>query len=231
MKKTSILLMTVIVILVINGCAPMVSNMQPMRVTYPKMYDNNKPITVLILPPINKSTAAEAKEYFSCSLAEPLGLKGYYPIPVEPMFNILRDEGLYDTEVLSPEVYKNFKKFFGADAVLVTKIEKWDKSIGFSGNLDISASYALISTTTAETLWDFRTDTTVILQSNNSNLLGQLIESSIKTAFEDYFPNAYATNMTTMDKYLPTGQKNPKVNLDAENKVPVSKHGTITITK
>ena len=46
---------------------------------YPKMYDE-KPGTILIMPPINNTNHAEAKDYFYSSMYVPLCEKGYYVI-------------------------------------------------------------------------------------------------------------------------------------------------------
>ena len=124
MKRITLALLAAAILLLITACAP---PMVTLGSTFPAMYQN-PPASILILPPINKSTAADAKEYFACSLAEAVGMKGYYTMPVEPVFNVLRDEGMYDTETITPAVLGNLKKYFGADAVLISSIEEWEKS-------------------------------------------------------------------------------------------------------
>jgi hypothetical protein len=228
MKQFIGLYVIVIISLFFIGCAPSVITMKE---AYPKMYEN-PPVSILILPPINNSTAAEAKEYFSCSLSEAIGLKGYYPFSVENMYRILREEGLYDTEMLSVEVLSNFKKYFDADAVLYSSIEKWDKSWFLtSGNLTIIAKFSLLSTTAADTLWNYTSEINVSLGSQSQNFLVAMIESAIKTAVEDYFPNALKANVTTMEGALPKGKYDKDKGSDKDKTIPSNKRGKIVISK
>ncbi len=210
------------------ACAYQPSTLQT---TYPKMYQNS-PASILILPPINNSNSVEAKEYFACSLAEAIGMKGYYTFPVEAVFEVMRDEGLYDTETLDAAHLQNLKKYFGADAVLQTTINRWDKVwYGLAGSLTIEVDYALLSTSTGEVLWDIKARTKVNLESQSDNLLGALIETAIKTAFEDYFPNSHAANLQTMNRSLPFGIHHPSYLSDATNYAPPLKEIKIEITK
>ncbi|MDD2228473.1 MAG: DUF799 family lipoprotein [Candidatus Cloacimonetes bacterium] len=229
MKRRTIISSTLLaVLLLITACAPPPLTL---RNAFPKMYDN-PPTTILILPPINKSTAADAKEYFACSLSEAIGMKGYYPMPVEATFGVLRDEGLYDTENINPAVLSNFKQHFGVDAVLVTSIEEWEKSYAIvSGSLTIKAKFALLSTANADTLWDFTTKTVVTLESDNDNFLVALLETAVKTAVEDYFPNCQKANIMTMEATLPYGKHHPVYGNDGDKTIPASKYAVIQISK
>ncbi|MBF0260866.1 MAG: hypothetical protein HQL97_03345, partial [Magnetococcales bacterium] len=39
---------------------------------FPHMYDDQRPLTILMLPPVNKTTAADAKELYTSTAAEPI---------------------------------------------------------------------------------------------------------------------------------------------------------------
>ncbi len=229
MKKNIILFAPLLALLFMFACAmPPAATLQTV---YPAMY-SKPPASILILPPMNNSTAADAKEYFACSLAEAIGRKGYYVMPVEAMFGVLRDEGLYDSENISPAILQNFKKHFGADAVLFTTIEEWEKSWALlAGSLTIKAKFALVSTETSETIWDFGTRITVSLESEDKNLLVAMLESAVKTAMEDYFPNCLQANIKTMDTALPYGKHHPQFSLDTEQTIPPNKFSDIRIEK
>ncbi len=94
---------------------------------FPAMYEE-QPVTLIILPPINESTAADAKEYYSTTIQEPLAYSGYYTLPYPITSDILKMEGIYDTELLANLPLIKFKEYFGADAVLFTTIKKTKKS-------------------------------------------------------------------------------------------------------
>ena len=228
MKTTIIPTILLAVLLFTAACAPQNMTLQS---AFPKMYEN-PPTTILILPPINKSTAADAKEYFSCSLSEAIGMKGYYPMPVEATFGVLRDEGMYDTENINPAVLANFKKHFGADAVLFTSIEEWEKSWALlSGSLTITSKFALISTANADTLWDFTTKTRVTLGSESNNFLMAALETAVKTAVEDYFPNCLRANIVTMDATMPYGKHHPEYGKDTQKLISNGKFEVIEVSK
>jgi hypothetical protein len=224
MKRITILFLAAITLLLFTACAPPMVTLQN---TFPKMYQT-PPVSIMVLPPVNKSTAADAKEYFACSLAEAVGMKGYYILPVEAMFGILRNEGLYDTENITPTVLTNLKKYYGADAVLYSSIEEWEK--GF-GSLTITAKFALLNTADADTLWNFTTKTVVNIQAQSDNIFVALVETAVKTALEDYFPNCLKANLMTMDTTMPYGKHHPEYTKDAEKTIPESKYGKFTITK
>ena len=229
MRKSSPSLLLLPVLLLLGACSGIFNH--TLGNVYPDMYAN-QPASILVLPPVNNTTAADAREYFSCSLAEALGLRGYYILPVETMFNILRDEGLYNERNDDPAVLANFRKYFGADAMLYTVIEKWDKSWFLdSGRLTIQARFALISTASFETIWDYRTTIRVNLGSESEKFLVKLIESAVKTAMEDYFSNAREANILTFEKALPYGKYHPLHGSDAEKWVNWDKTGSYEIDK
>ncbi len=226
--KNRMLWLLFALLITLGGCAISSHTRQSV---YPDMY-TEKPVSILVLPPINNSGAADAKEYFACSLAEALALSGYYPLPVEAVFTILRDEGMYDTETITPVVLENLKKHFGADAVLYSTINKWDKKwFLIEGTLTVESSLALVSTLTMETIWDYETTIEISLESSSDNLLFAVLESAVKTMSEDYFPNTRKANIKTMQQALPYGKYHPEHGLDAEKPASASKKGVITVSK
>ena len=58
---------------------------------YPGMYEE-KPVTLLVMPPINNSANVEAKELLYTSISRPLAEAGYYVIPPSLAMAVLRQE-------------------------------------------------------------------------------------------------------------------------------------------
>lgn len=58
-----------------------------------------RPVSVLIMPPINRSTNVEAKEYFHSTLNVPIANAGYYVIPPFLSMEILKRESAFDSEL------------------------------------------------------------------------------------------------------------------------------------
>ncbi len=152
---------------------------------YPLMYEE-RPHVIAVLPPINNTTSADAKEYYMTTVAEPLNQLGYYVIPVEIMTDVLQSEGLTDTELFRDQSMRQLGETFGADAVLFTEINEWDKNYAvIASSLIISIDAQLKSTKTDQVLWSYRGRIVADLtgQSGNSgNIVADLVASAIVTA-------------------------------------------------
>jgi hypothetical protein len=164
------------------------------------------------LSPINDSTAADAKEYYSTTIADPLAFAGYYVFPIEVVTEILKKEGMGDTEILMRVPPQKFKEFFGADAVLYVRVVKWDTLyFVLGGNVTVSAAFDMKSTTTGNTLWKSDGSLTVDTTGEDRNVPGmaglilRLVETDIKTAAMDYVPVARRVNYTVLQS-MPYGK-------------------------
>ena len=216
--------------LILGACSGNIRQ-STLQTNYPVMYSNS-PASILVLPPDNRTTAVDAREYFSCSLSEAIGSMGYYVIPVEAVYRVLRDEGLYDHLSLEHSVLQNLKDNFGADAILVSEITQWDKAWFLtSGSLTIGANFRLISTQTGAQIWDYSSRIKVKLESNSEGFLVSVIDSALKTAIEDYFQHARSSNLRTFASGLPYGKYHPQYNTDMEKYIPPTRHIEITISK
>ncbi|PNU18648.1 hypothetical protein C2E25_16590 [Geothermobacter hydrogeniphilus] len=180
----------------VTACGP---NLITKKDAFPKMY-SEQPVAILVLPPINQSTAAEAKQYYETTIAQPLTMKGYYVFPLEVVDDLLENEGVYATEELLNIPPQTFKEQFGADAVMFILIDKWDTSYYVvGGSVKVAISYILKSTETGETLWQYKDSLKVDTTGQNraggiAGLVLQLAETAINTAMTDYVPIAGRVN-------------------------------------
>jgi hypothetical protein len=190
----------------------------------PKMYSDH-PTTILVLPPINKSTAADAKEYYATTVAEPLTNSGYYVFPMEVVYDILQQEGLFDTETMINVPVQKYKEFFGADAVLYVTIEQWDtKYFVTAGSVTVKAICELKSTVSGDVLW-FYDEAVEVNTSGDSGgatglagLLAKAISTAIKTATQSYIPLARNAS-EKMFLAMPFGKYHKQYNQDQKAKV------------
>jgi hypothetical protein len=190
----------------ISGCGPtFVSKGEE----FPKMYDEG-PRSLLILPPMNESTDAEAKDYYMTTVEVPFAQTGYYVFPVEMVSDIMKQEGVYDTELLYDLPLDKLYDYFGADAVLYTRIKKWDVSyVVIASSLTVSIESEIISTKTSEQLWEYTGTVVVDLSGGNSGggiagLIVNAIVTAINTASADYVKYARVAN-TRLMATLPAG--------------------------
>jgi hypothetical protein len=191
---------------------------------YPLLYEEH-PTTIVVLPPINNTTAADAKEYYSTTIAQPLAFSGFYVIPIEPTAEILKGQGLYDTEMLLNQPVAKFGEFFGADAVLYTTITKWNKAYAIlAASLTVSVDAKIISTKTERTLWEYSGTIVADLSGNSSSgnpladLIAKAIVSSINAAVADYVPYAQLANAQMLQS-IPLGKYHPRHDQDREDKI------------
>jgi len=178
-------------IFLFSGCTPATSPAYTTKAEeFPKMYDQ-QPRSILILPPMNETTDAQAKDYYMTTIEAPFALMGYYVFPVEMVSDIMKQEGVYDTELLYNMPLDKFYEYFGADGVLFTRIKEWDLSYAvIASTLSIAIEAKIVSTQTNEVLWSY-TDRIVIdlsgHTSSSSNGLADLLASAIATAINvDY---------------------------------------------
>ncbi len=185
---------------------------------YKGMYEE-KPLSVLIMPPINRSTNVEAKEYFHSTLNTPIAECGYYVVPPFLSMAILKQESAYDSEEFLNQPLILFNEVFGADVALFTIIHKWDKNaIGAKVKVDIE--YIVKSTISNNVLYS-RYGSIVYDASVSTNAggvfgaLADLALSAINTAATNYVPLARACNNYTFSDF-PKGVYHPKNNLDKD---------------
>jgi hypothetical protein len=200
------------------------NNLITKKDAFPRMYDEH-PVSILVLPPINASTSALAKEYYTTTLAEPISQAGYYVFPLEVVNELLKSEGLYDTETMLKVPPQKFKEYFGADSVMYVKILKWDTSYYvIGGDITVSVDFLLKSTKTGETLWSY--DGTIVLNTTGGNyasaglagIVIQIVETAVKTAMADYQPLAKQANFQTVST-MPHGKYNDLYLKDFEEQV------------
>jgi hypothetical protein len=180
---------------------------------FPKMYEE-QPRSLLILPPMNESSDAEAKAYYMTTVEVPFAQMGYYVFPVSMVSDIMKQEGVYDTELLYNMPLNKFYEYFGADAVLFTKIKEWKVSYAvIASTLTISIEAIIKSTKTDQELWRYSDRIVVNLSGGNSGggiggLIASAIATAINTAAADYVDYARVAN-SHLIMTLPAGPYSP----------------------
>lgn len=204
MKK--ILFLSIAILIAFSSCTT--TSKIPKSTAYEGIY-SEKPLSVLLMPPINRSTNVEAKEYFHSTLNIPIANAGYYVVPPFLSMEILKRESAYDSELFLDGSLKKFKEVFGADMAVFTIIHTWKKS-GLAAKVYVEVEYIIKSTQTNEVLYT-RTGAVTYDASINSGaggLAGALIDiaaSAINTAATKHVDVARACNAYTF-KDLPAGK-------------------------
>jgi hypothetical protein len=194
----------------------------------PKMY-SQRPISILVLPPVNKTTAADSKEYYATTVAEPLTNSGYYVFPMEVVYDILQQEGLSDAESMSNIPPQKFREFFGNDAVLYVSILKWDTQyLVLSGSVTVQAECELKSSITGEVLWAYNEEVKVSTEGSDLGgagwvgLIAKVVTTAVNTATQDYVPLAKNANEKIFTT-LPFGKYHKRFDKDRRDQVELKK--------
>lgn len=174
---------------------------------YPKMYEE-KPLTLLVMPPINNSSNVEAKDLLYTSISRPLIEAGYYVISPLITMDVLKAESAYDAENFFEAPLDKFQNYFGADAVVFSVIDTWEKR---SMGIETEIRYVIKSAHTNEILFDRTCDLYLDLSlysRKSDGLIGALVDlaaSAINTAITEHIVAARNANYYIMQD-IPRGK-------------------------
>ncbi|NRA59371.1 MAG: DUF799 family lipoprotein [Psychrobium sp.] len=188
---------------------------------YQALYQQ-QPRSIVVVPAINLSTAADAPELYLTTIAQPLSEAGFYVMSVPIVKQILNMQGVVDGAELRTADMSKFNLLFGADAVLFVTINSWDTNYYVTGgNVTVGASFELISTANSETLWLQERTVVHNTSGGSGNIFADIIATAISTAITDYVPIARTVNRNVIVD-LPKGPYHPKYLKDQAEPVRVS---------
>ncbi len=217
MNKTPLFFIVAAFLLSSCGTTNMIKT--PKGTAYGDFYAE-QPKSILVLPPVNNSTAANAKDLLRTTIAPVLAEKGYYVIPIEPVFDFMKLNGAYSIAETTEELpLDKFQELFGADAVLKITVNGWDKKYAVvSGSVEVSLTYDLISTKSKTTLWS-RTKVVEVNTTSSSGgggligLVADVVVTAAATASTKYVTVAEQANIQAI-RDMPAGYYNPMFNKD-----------------
>jgi hypothetical protein len=149
---------------------------------YPKMYAE-KPLTIAVMPPINRTNHVEAKDYFYTTPYTPLCEKGYYVFSPMMTMELYQTESAYDAEMFLERDLSQFRNILNADAAMFTIIKSWKRN-NVGGSITAGVEYILRSTKTGETLYQREGLIKVDTSTGGGGLIG-LVATAISTAATD----------------------------------------------
>lgn len=186
----------VLIIIITSFFASCNTRMMTKEEAYSDLY-NEKPLSIIVLPPINRSVNVEAKEIFYSSLNVPFTQHGYYVLPPLLTMEILKEESAYDSELFLNNSMQKVGDLFGADAVLFTIIHSWSKSTILS-TINVRIEYILKSTKTDQVLFNRIGDITFNPSTNSGSVLLNIASNMIQTAFTKEISVARSCNNYTI---------------------------------
>ena len=185
-------------------------------IQYPKFYEE-KPVSIMVMPPINNTTNVEAKELLYTSISYPLIEAGYYVVSPHLSMEILKAESSYDAEVFINNDISVFRQDFGADAVIFSVIDMWEKK---GLGIETKIKYIVKSTKTNNILFERTCDLYLNLQQNSGSnsvysQVADLAVSIITTMVTDHIVAARKCNNYIFSD-IPRGKYSPDYMRDKE---------------
>lgn len=186
---------------------------------YPAMYDE-KPLAIAVMPPINRTTHVEAKDYFYTTMYMPLCEKGYYVFSPNLTMEMFQQESAYDAERFLEADLTQFRNVLGADAVMFTIIKDWRRN-NLGGSLSVDVEYRLRSTKSGQTLYlrEGKIDVDTRIGNNGGGAFGSLLSvvaTAVNTATTDKVVAGRKCNTFVLSD-LPAGKYSPLFGKDSNS--------------
>jgi hypothetical protein len=208
-----------LVAVMMSSCAEQITR----SVQYPKMYEE-RPVSIVVMPPINQTNHVEAKDFFYTTLYTPICEKGYYVFSPMMTMEMFQSESAYDSEQFIERDLSQFRNVLGADAAMFTIIKSWSRS-NLGGTLTVGVEYILRSTKTGQTLYQREGVITVdrSFTGSGGGWVGALVNIAATAASTAATDNVVAGRACT--KYvlsdMPEGKYSPM--FDKDQKQPAGK--------
>ena len=117
-------------------------------------FRKHRPRSILVLPPLNQTTAVNAPYTYLSTITQPLAECGYYVFPVAVVDAYMKENGLPSPEEMHGVALAKIRDIIGADAVLYVTIEDWgQKYLVLQSVTTIEAKARLIDTASGQLIW------------------------------------------------------------------------------
>jgi hypothetical protein len=203
-------LLSVTLLVALGGC----TTMQPYDYSN---YRAHPPRSILVLPPLNESTAVEGTYSYLSTVTQPLAELGYYVFPVAVIDQYLKANGLPSAGEMQQIPLDKVAEIIGADAVLYLDLKQYGSKFEvISSNAVVTVSARLVDTRTATVLWEGAA-TAQNNSSGSGSFLAQLLAAAITQAINSKVDVSHgvcrlanAQLFGRENRGLPYGPYNPK---------------------
>lgn len=153
----------------------------------PEPYDytafkQNRPVSMLVLPPVNESPEVTATYGVLSQLTLPLAEAGYYVIPVSLMDETFRQNGLNNAAEIHDVSPQKLREIFGADAAVYIKVRRYGTSYAvLSSETVVAVEGRIVDLRTGQLLWNGSAAASSAEQqrSNQGGLVGALVQALV----------------------------------------------------
>ena len=221
MKKLIYIALLLLLTNFLSGCGS-----APAKITkhdYSPEFYSHHPKSILVLPAVNTTTAADAVDQFRYTVTKPLTEQGYYVFPVHLVDSFFKQENLPEAELIRNISIEKLRNVFGTDAILYVDILNWDTKYGVvASNVDVGANFSLIDAESEKEIWHGNVFSRSGTQAN-TNSMAELIVGMVVAAINtgvDYTDLSDKVNSAAFSNF-PYGPYHKNYKQDAEGAVTV----------
>ncbi len=146
-----------------------------------------KPVSMLVLPPLNDSPEIKATAGVWSQVTRPLAEAGYYVLPVTLVDTTLRENGVQTAADAQQIPLPKLREVFGADAALYLKIRQYGTSYAvLTSETRVVIEARLLDLRSGQQLWAGQARASSAEQSNQAagGLIGLLAHALVKQVLE-----------------------------------------------
>ena len=146
-------------------------------------FRKSPPRSILILPPINESTAIEGTYSYLSTVSRPVAERGYYVFPVAVVDQLLKENGMPTPGEMHQVSLEKIREITGADAVLYPVLHEYGSKYHLlSSDTRVRVSARLVDTRSGVLLWENTGMAESGSGNNSGNFLATLIAAAIVQA-------------------------------------------------
>lgn len=156
------------------GCAH-----RPAPVDY-TAFQNARPATVLVLPPLNQSPDIKAMPGVWSQVTKPLAEAGYYVLPVKLVDDMLKDNGIQTAAEAQDIPLRKLRDVFKADSAIYLKVHRYGTSYQvLSSETSAAVEAKWIDLRTGDVLWKGRAAASSAEQNQHQGGLAVMLVSAL----------------------------------------------------
>jgi hypothetical protein len=158
-------------------------------------FREHPPRSILILPPINESTAIEGTYGYLSTVTRPLGERGYYVFPVAVVDQMLKENGMPSAGEMHDVPLDKVREITGADAVFYPVLHEYGTKYHIiSSDTMVSVSGRLVDTRTGTLLWEGKGVVNQGSGDSGGGLMGALVTALVSQAITSKMDQAHGVS-------------------------------------
>lgn len=175
-QHCALLMAGALALLVLQGCAT-----PPAPYDY-TAYKEARPVSILVLPPINATPEVQATPSVMVQMTQPLAESGYYVLPVSLVDETLKSNGMQTPDDAQQIPAAKLREIFGADAGLYVKVTRYGSVYKvINSETAVTLEAKLVDLRNGKLLWEGSAAASSAEQANNSQggLVGLLVKAVV----------------------------------------------------